>query len=412
MAHGVSVHGPDCHCVIREEYRRADAGFAEARRALARREGVPAVVAPSELATRQWIDDELRSRSHLLAAKRRAHGRAALRLLGTRTLAALGGAVVVLLIVQALTAIGTGWTVPRTAALVAACVAVALLAGVAYWARTGAGLYAPVRGADGRLSTSKAVAGLWAVALTYTFVFFAVRLAAASDGDDRSDLLDSLGEVSADQIALVAAPLFAAVLVRRVVGDKVNRRVLQKPYSDRARLRDLFTDDGGRGALVDAQYVLVNLVAAGFVVVGLARDPGALPDIPATLVALALVSVAVYLVAKLVENNRPVILSVVRVHVPGNLDTALRPGDDIEIRGTNLVGAGVHEPDQLARVVVRFGAVHVYAPLVPTETGFANPCDAIVVVPVPVDVDPGRVELCVVTASGVESNPYEIEVAD
>ncbi|MCF2530060.1 OpgC domain-containing protein [Yinghuangia soli] len=412
MAHGVSVHGPDCHCVVREEYRRAHDGFAEARRALARREGVPAVVAPSELATRQWIDDELRAKSVDLAAKRRAHGRTALRLLGTRTLAVFAAAVVVLLVVQALTAIGTGWTVTRTAALAAAVVAVGALAGVAYWARASAGLYAPVRGLDGRLSTSKAIAGLWAVALTYTFVFFAVRLAAASDGDDRSDLLDSLGSVSADQIALFAAPLLAAVLVRRIVGDKVGRRVLQKPYSDRARLRDLVTDDGGRAALADAQYVLVNLVAVGFVVVGLARDPEVLPDIPATLVALAMVSVAVYVVAKLVENNRPVILSVVRVHVPGNLDTAVRQGDDIEIRGTNLAAAGVHEPDQLARVVVRFGAVHVYAPLVPTETGFANPCDAIVVVPIPVDVDPGRVELCVVTASGIESNTYEIEIAE
>ncbi|MDI2126806.1 hypothetical protein [Yinghuangia seranimata] len=412
MAHGLSVHGPDCHCVIREEYRRARADFDDARRALARREGVPTVVAPSEPATRQWIDDELRGRSKDLAAKRRAHGRAALRLLGTRTLSAVWAAVVVLLLVQALTAIGTGWTVTRTAALVAAVVTVVALSALAYWTRTGAGMYAPVRGLDGRLSTSKAVAGLWAVALTYTFVFFAVRLAAASDGGDRSDLLDNLGSVSAEMLLLVGAPLFAAVLVRRVVGDKVTRRVLQKPYSDRARLLDLVTEDTGRSALADAQYLLVNLVAAGFVVVELARDPNGLPDIPATLVALAVVSAVVYLVAKLVENNRPVILSVVRVHVPGNLDTALRQGDDIEIRGTNLVGAGGREPDQLARVVVRFGAVHVYAPLVPTETGFANPCDAVVVVPIPVDVDPGRVELCVVTASGVESNPYEIEVAE
>ncbi|HSA51617.1 MAG TPA: hypothetical protein VLH10_16100, partial [Yinghuangia sp.] len=150
MAHGVGVHGPDCHCVVREDYRRAQEGFAEARRSLARREGVPAVVAPSELATRQWIDDELRGKSRELAAKRRHHGRAALRLLGTRTLALLWAAVVALLVVQALTAIGEGWTVTRTAALVAAVVTVAALSAVAYWTRDGAGLYAPVRGLDGR----------------------------------------------------------------------------------------------------------------------------------------------------------------------------------------------------------------------------------------------------------------------
>ncbi|MGA4540377.1 hypothetical protein ACPA54_10300 [Uniformispora flossi] len=412
MAHGLSVHGPDCHCVVREEYRRAQEGFDEHRRALARGEGVPAVVAPSEFATRQWIDDELRGLSQDVAARRRAHGRAALRLLGTRTLAGLWAAVVVLVLVQALTAIGPGWTVARTAALTAAAVTVAVLSGVAIWTREGAGLYAPVRGLDGRLSTSKAVAALWAVVLTYVFVFFAVRLAAASRPGDRSELLHHLGEVAADQIVLVAVPLFVAVLVRRLVGDKVNRRVLQKPYADRAFLRDLVTDDTGRSALADAQYILVNLVAAGFLLVGLARDPEELPDAPATLVVLAGISAVVYLAAKLTENNRPVILSVVRVHVPGSLDNALRQGDDIEIRGTNLVGAGVREPDQLARVVVRFGAMHQYAPLVPTETGFANPCDAVVVVPIPLDVEPGRVELCVVSASGVESNPYEIEIAD
>lgn len=411
MAHGVGVHGPDCHCVVREEYRRTVADFETLRRALARKEGVPSAVAHSDGGARQWISDELRGKAQELAAVRRAQGRAWLHVLGGRALIVLWLLVAVLVLVQALTAIGAGWTGSRTAGIVAAVVVAGALSVVGWAARAGGGVFAPVRGLDGRLSTSKAVAALWMVALMYCFAFLGMRLASASGTGDRDRLLDRLGDIALDQITLVAAPLLAAVAVRRIVGDKVGRRVLQKLRADQASLRDLVTDDAGRASFVDAQYVLVNLVAVGFVVVGLARDPDRLPDIPATLVALALVSVVTYLAGKLAENDRPVILSVVRVRTRGDLDSAVRQGDDIEVRGINLAAGGSHEADLLARVVVKFGAVHVHAPLIPADTGFANPSDACVVVPVPVDVDPGRVELCVVSASGVESAPYEIQIS-
>ena len=412
MAHGVGVHGPDCHCVVREEYRRTVADFETLRRALARREGVPAAVAHSDGGARQWISDELRGRAQDLATIRRAQGRAWLRVLGGRVLIVVWALVTVLVLVQALTAIGAGWTAARTAGIVSAVVVAGALSAMGWAARENGGVLVPLRGLDGRLSTSKAVAALWMVALLYVFAFLGLRLAMASGGGERDRLLDRLGDIALDQITLVAAPLLAAVAVRRVVGDKVGRRVLQKLRADQAALRDLVTDDAGRASFVDSQYVLVNLVAAGFVVVGLARDPAELPDIPATLVALALVSVVTYLAGKLSENDRPVILSVVRVRSRGDLDSAVRQGDDIEVRGINLAAGGSHEADLLARVVVKFGPVHVHAPLVPADSGFANPSDGCIVVPVPVDVDPGRVELCVVSASGVESAPYEIQIAN
>jgi len=56
--------------------------------------------------------------------------------------------------------------------------------------------------------------------------------------------------------------------------------------------------------------------------------------------------------------------------------------------------------------------VHGHVPLVPVSGGFGNPTDAVLAVPVPVDVEPGRVEVQVVTAAGVETNRYEIEVTD
>ncbi|HSX99587.1 MAG TPA: hypothetical protein VLG91_19700, partial [Streptomyces sp.] len=65
----------------------------------------------------------------------------------------------------------------------------------------------------------------------------------------------------------------------------------------------------------------------------------------------------------------------------------------------------------LSRMVVRIGAVHVHVPLVPVAGGFSNPTDAVLTAPVPADVEPGKVDVQVVTAAGVETNRYTIEVS-
>lgn len=63
-------------------------------------------------------------------------------------------------------------------------------------------------------------------------------------------------------------------------------------------------------------------------------------------------------------------------------------------------------------MVVRIGPVHVHVPLIPVPGGFSNPTDAVLTVPVPVDVEAGRVEVQVVTAAGVETNRYGIDVTE
>ncbi len=73
---------------------------------------------------------------------------------------------------------------------------------------------------------------------------------------------------------------------------------------------------------------------------------------------------------------------------------------------------GAQTADRLSRMVVRIGAVHVHVPLVPVAGGFSNPTDAVLRVPVPADVEPGRVEVRVVTAAGVETNGYAIDVTE
>jgi hypothetical protein len=124
------------------------------------------------------------------------------------------------------------------------------------------------------------------------------------------------------------------------------------------------------------------------------------------------VSTATYFAGKYTEGGRPVILSVVRAREAGDLDAPIRTGDDIEIRGAGFVPPGAGSPDRLARVVVRIGPVHVHVPLIPVNGGFANPSDTVLTVPVPVEVEPGSVEVQVVTAAGVETNSCRIDVTD
>jgi hypothetical protein len=253
----------------------------------------------------------------------------------------------------------------------------------------------------------------WVLFVVYAVLVLVGQLAAASAHGKRDDLIAGLELArGAGVVTVVAVVCAIAVLVRRVVGLRVLGQRLQKVRADRPRAADLLTDDSGRGSFADIQYVVIGAVALVFAAVRLARRPEQLPDLPWGLALLVLVSAATYLAGKYAEGGRPVILSVVRSREAGDLDAPIRTGDDIEIRGAGFVPPGAQSADRLSRMVVRIGAVHVHVPLVPVPGGFSNPTDAVLTVPVPVDVEPGRVEVQVVTAAGVETNRCLIEVTD
>ncbi|WP_055701979.1 hypothetical protein [Streptomyces silaceus] len=415
---GQGAHGGGCTCGgcphgAREGHRRAVAAFLAKRDEFAAGQGLPAAVAHSASASRQWVSDELTQSARDVAERGRAEGEAWLRRLWTRTLGVVWGAFGVLLLVQALTAIGTGWTAARTAGLLAALVVGGLLTGAAYAHRARGGVLAPIIGEDNRLSTSRAVAACWVLLVVFAVLVLAGELAAASGHGERDELIAGLELArAAGTVTVLAVVCAVAVLVRRVVGLRVLGQRLQKVRADRPRAADPLTDDAGRGSFTDAQYVLVSGVAVIFAAVRLARRPEQLPDLPWGLALLVLVSAATYLAGKYSEGGRPVVLSVVRAREAGDLDAPIRTGDDIEIRGAGFVPPGAGEADRLARMVVRIGAVHVHVPLVPVPGGFTNPTDATLTVPVPVDVEPGRVEVQVITAAGVETNRVTIDVTD
>ncbi|EGX56626.1 ntegral membrane protein [Streptomyces zinciresistens K42] len=376
-------------------------------------EGLPPAVAHSVSASRQWVSEELTQSAEHVAERGRAEGEAWLARLWWRTACVVWGLVVALLLAQALTAVGTGWTAARTAGLLAAVLTGGALTSASWFHRARGGALAPVIGEDNRLSTSRAVAGAWVLFVAYAVLVLVGRLAAASGSAERDALIAGLELGRGAGVVTVLAVVCAiAVLVRRVVGVRVLGQRLQKVRAHRPRAADLLTDDAGRGTFADIQYVVIGGVALLFAAVRLARRPDQLPDLPWGLAVVVLISAATYLAGKYAEGGRPVILSVVRSREAGDLDAPIRTGDDIEIRGAGFVPPGAQGADRLSRMVVRIGAVHVHVPLVPVRGGFSNPGDAVLTVPVPADVEPGRVDVQVVTAAGVETNRYGIDVTE
>ncbi|MEU9458363.1 hypothetical protein [Streptomyces sp. NPDC048312] len=413
-----STHGGGCTCGdcphgAREGHRRAVAAFLAKRDELAAGQGLPPGVAQSASATRQWVSDELTQSARTVAERGREAGEAWLYRVWRRTLIAVWAGVALLVIGEAVTAIGAGWTNARTAGLVAGLVTAGLLTGAAHVHRARGGLLAPLIGEDNRLSTSRAVAASWVLLAVFSVLVLALQLAGASGHTERDELIEGLDLARGAGVVTVLALVCAvAVVVRRVVTVRTLSGRLQKLRAVRPRAADLLTDDSGRGSFTDVQYVLVSTVAVLFAAVRLARRPEQLPDLPWGLALLVTVSALAYFAGKYAEGGRPVILSVVRAREAGDLDAPVRTGDDIEIRGAGFVPPGAGTPERLARLVVRIGRVHVHVPLIPLTGGFANPADGVLTVPVPVEVEPGVVQVQVVTAAGVETNRVEIEVTD
>ncbi|MFF4572328.1 hypothetical protein [Streptomyces sp. NPDC001410] len=412
-AHGGGCACGDCPHGAREGHRRAVAAFLRARDEFAAGQGLPAGVAHSASASRQWVSAELTEQAEAVAERGRAEGEAWLARLWLRTACAVWGAVVALLLAESLTAVGADWTGARTAALLAALVVAAALTAASWFHRARGGVLAPVIGEDNRMSTSRTVAACWVLFVAYAVLLLAGRLAAASDHAGRDALLSGLDLArGAGVVTVLAVVCGIAVLVRRVVGLRILGLRLQKVPAHRPRAADLLSDDSGRGAFADIQYVVISAVALTFAAVRLARRPDQLPDLPWGLAVVVLISAATYLAGKYAEGGRPVILSVVRAREPGDLDGPIRTGDDIEIRGTGFVPPGARSADRLSRMVVRIGAVDVRVPLVPVAGGFRNPTDTVLTVPVPAEVEPGSVEVQVVTAAGVATNRCIVQVTE
>ncbi|MFE3007694.1 hypothetical protein ACFXI9_21685, partial [Streptomyces sp. NPDC059243] len=232
--HGGGCTCGDCPHGARRGHRRAVAAFLAKRDELAAGRGLPAGVAQSPSASRQWVSDELTGSARTVAERAREAGEAWLHQVWRTTLFTVGGAVGALLLGTCATAIGAGWSTARTAALLAALVTAGLLTAAARYHRARGGLLAPLIGEDNRLSTSRTVAASWVLLVVFAVLVLALQLAGASDPDARDALIEGLDLVrSAGIVAVLALVCAVAVVVRRVVTVRVLGRRLQKLRADR-----------------------------------------------------------------------------------------------------------------------------------------------------------------------------------
>ena len=407
------VKGPENHAGARQEYERELADFAEHCREYAQNEGVPAALSHSESGARQWISDELSRRAQRLAVAARAENSAWLALAGRWTMRGSWGLAALVVIVDLATLPLSGsWTLPHTAVLFAFAALALLITGLSLVHSEVGGLLCFMVGADGRLSPAKALGLLWGAALSTALVYFAVEDFATSTSAERSDISAAISHPRWEYLALLAAPLIVSIVTNAVAAMRMRRRAVPYLPGQRSQLRDLVLDETGFGSLASAIWLPSYLAAVLFLIAGLAKNPYELPQLPAIVVWISLAAAVLYAVVRLVESRQPVLVSVVRVRPQGGLDGPIRQGDEIEIRGLGFVPPAAAAPDQLARIVVKLGPIHLHVPLVPgIEGGFTNPTDSSVTVPIPYDVDPGPWTVRVVTASGLETDDYPLDIA-
>jgi hypothetical protein len=262
-----------------------------------------------------------------------------------------------------------------------------LLVGLTLIALFGAkrGFFAPLVGADGRISTSKAQVGLWTVVLVWALAFLLGKTLFAN-----AQLSTVLPEARWDEyLILLGGPYAAAVISKGIVSSKVQDGSLQKPdNSSVPGLDQLVRNDAGRADLIDSQYLLFNLVALAYFIVAMAKE-SVLPEMPPTLLALTSGAAALYAANKAVETNRPTITGVT--------PATLLAGQDIKVNGQNFRPAGTQPDDHVAVELQGVGSLAVVR---------ESDSEAVAVAP-PV-VPPGARTLRVTSAAGVGSNEWPV----
>jgi hypothetical protein len=195
------------------------------------------------------------------------------------------------------------------------------------------GVWRMIIGTDRRVSTSYSITALWTFLVAFALAYFAARswlfvtTPKLFDGINPGNTAGSA--VWDNYLILLGGPFAALVLARGIVGGKMNNGTMQKTISDdgSTSISQALTDDSGNIDLVDSQYVIFNIVAFIYVLIGLSAT-NQLPAIPGLLLALTGSSAATYVLNKSLQNSTPTI----GAPVP----SFSRVGDVVSISGTNL----------------------------------------------------------------------------
>jgi hypothetical protein len=259
-------------------------------------------------------------------------------------------------------------------------------------------------GADNRDSTSKTVVLGWTAIVAW--VVIATVLLSKGDKDAFATLMVGLGT---SYFAVLGGPVLAAFLAKAVTDSKTagDDPSLQKTEAAEPAVGDLVTTDNGGLSVADAQYLILNLCAAAYVIYAFAKHPDVgVPEFPEQLALLAGGSAATYAGTKSWTANSPVISAM----SPMKVDSTV--GGSVSIRGANLVSpgrvikltdpGGGAEPRRVASASATKVLVGGWE--VPSDSVRAR-SDEVVVTSLPRNVlgTPGAYDVTVVTAAGLKA---------
>ncbi len=251
------------------------------------------------------------------------------------------------------------------------------------------GFFEPLVGLDGRTSVSRVAPALWTLALVVVMCRNANLV--SWSGDELAETLDPNWD---DYLILLGGPWTAAVLAKATVSWKVESGSLQKTSKDEPEVLDAIRDDNGQTSLVDAQYLLFNIVALVFFAAAYVAKGPDLPKIPGLLLALTSGAAAIYVGNKAAEQNRPT--------VTGLVPPSVRRGDELTINGQNLIPAGTTAADGVTVSLSGYGILPPVAGKAPTDTS--------VTVHLPANVPAGFRDVTITTAAKVTTEPRSLEV--
>ncbi len=268
-------------------------------------------------------------------------------------------------------------------------------------------------GADNRDSTSKTVVLGWTAIVAW--VVISAVLMSKGDKDTFQALMQGLGT---SYFAVLGGPVLAAFLAKAVTDSKTSGEdpSLQKTTAATPALGDLVTTDSGGLAVADAQFFILNVCAAAYVVYAFAKHPEiGVPDFPEQLALLAGGSAATYAGTKSWTANAPSVTAMTPTRVAGT------KGVSLSLRGANLVSPGkairltnqVSGTDKTGVVMSARGTkVTIGGYEVPSDQVRAGTDEVVITaLPAKVAAKPGRYDVCIVTAAGLKAtSPDKLRV--
>jgi hypothetical protein len=250
-------------------------------------------------------------------------------------------------------------------------------------------------GQDRRTSTSKTQYMLWTVGVAFALTYVAMRTFVGSTSFTCSTGSANCvpdGSVWEQYVILLGVPATAALVAKASTTYKSVNGIIQQTDANQAKVADIATDDQGNASITDIQYLVFNVIAFMYFAANFLSN-GTFIEIPSMILGLTSASAATYTLNKTLQNDRPVIKSV--------LPNVIAPGTKVTISGINVF------PDpEVKFVTVTVGGQIASADLEGNSGSVADNVSFVA----PLGMTPNTGAMTVSTSSGTQSDGYVITV--